>query len=109
MRALFFLNSFIGGGAEKVCLNLAKQFHKLSIESDFVTIYNRKPDYDIPDYIDVLSLGIENRPGEHWDIIRAVPKVNAFISGKEYILITAHVQPSQLLASLTKVRKKLCM
>lgn len=106
MKALFFLNSFVGGGAEKVCLNLAKQLYQFGMESDFVTIYNRKPDYDIPKYVHVFSLDIENRPGEHWDVIRAVPKVNEFISGKEYALITAHVQPSQLLASLTTAGRK---
>lgn len=106
LKALFFLNSFIGGGAERVCLNMAKQLFKLNIESDFITIYNREPDYDIPEYIHIFPLKIDNRKGEGWDIIRAVPKVNTFLSGKKYILITAHVQPSQLLASLTKVSKR---
>ena len=106
MRALFFLNSLVGGGAERVCLNLAKQLYKFNIKSDFVTIYDRKADYDIPEYIQVFSLNIKNRTGEWIDVIKAVPRVNAFIADKEYILITAHVQPSHLLASLTKVKKK---
>ena len=53
MRALFFLNSFTGGGAEKVCLNLAKQLSALDIESDFIIIYDAKADYNIPEYIHV--------------------------------------------------------
>lgn len=106
MKALFFLNSFAGGGAEKVCLNLAKQLYQLKIESDFIIIYNKKPDYDIPDYIHIFSLEIEDRRGECLEIIMKVPKVNAFISNQEYVLITAHLQPSYLLASLTKVRNR---
>ena len=106
MKALFFLNSFAGGGAERVCLNLAKQLYKCNIESEFITIYNKEPDYDIPNYVQVFSLEIEDRPGECVEIIMAIPKVNAFISNKEYVLITAHLQPSYLLASLTKVGKK---
>ncbi len=64
MKALFFLNSFAGGGAERVCLNLAKQLYKCNIESEFITIYNKEPDYDIPNYVHVFSLEIEDRPGE---------------------------------------------
>lgn len=106
MKALFFLNSFAGGGAERVCLNLAKQLYQLKIESDFIIIYNKKPDYDIPDYIHIFSLEIEDRRGECLEIVMKSPKVNAFIADKEYVLITAHLQPSYLLASLTKVRNK---
>ena len=106
MRALFFLNSLVGGGAERVCINLARQLHKLNIESDFITIYNRQPDYEVPDYIHVFSLDITNRTGEWIDVIKAVPKVNSFLSDKEYVLVTAHVQPSHLLASLTKIGNK---
>lgn len=106
MRALFFLNSLVGGGAERVCLNLARQLYQLNIESDFITIYNRISDYDIPDYIHVHSLGIENKTGEWFEVVKAVPRVNAFLSDKKYVLITAHVQPSQLLASLSEVGKQ---
>lgn len=106
MRALFFMNSFSGGGAEKVCLNLASQLHKFGIESDFVTIYNRNPDFDIPDYIHAFSLGIDDKPLACFRIVKAIPKVNRFISGRQYVLITAHVQPSHFLASISKVRKK---
>lgn len=106
MRALFFVNSFVGGGAERVCLNIAKQLYRFNIESDFVTIVDRKPDYDIPNYIHVFCLGIKDSPKGVQDIIMAVPKVNAFLADKEYVLITAHVQPSQRLASMTKVSGK---
>ncbi len=106
LRALFFLNSLVGGGAERVCLNLARQLYQLNIESDFITIYNRQPDYEIPDYIHVFSLAIANKTGEWIEVIKAVPKVNIFLSDKKYVLITAHVQPSHLLASLTKVGNK---
>lgn len=106
MKALFFLNSLTGGGAERVCINLARQLHKLNIESDFITIYDRAAQYEIPEYIHVYSLKIENQPGQCFRIMMAVPKVNRYISDQRYVLITAHVQPSLLLAALTKVRKK---
>ena len=100
------MNSFSGGGAERVCLNLARQLHEFGIESDFVTIYNKKPGYDIPGYIHFFSLGIEDKPLACFRIMKAIPKVNRFIFGKEYVLITAHVQPSHFLASISKVRKE---
>ena len=106
MKALFFLNSFAGGGAERVCLNLAEQLYRQGIESEFVTIFDSEPEYDLPNYIRVLPLEIEDKFLECLQIVKKIPKVNAFISGKEYVLITAHVQPSQFLAALTLVRKK---
>lgn len=106
VKALFFLNSFAGGGAERVCLNLAEQLYKQGIESEFITIFNKKPDYDIPDYIQIFCLKIEDKALECFEIIKKIPKVNAYISGKKYVLITAHVQPSQFLASLTTVGRK---
>lgn len=106
MRALFFLNSFTGGGAEKVCLNLAKQLSMLDIESDFIIIYNTKADYNIPEYIHVYSLGIEDKSLACWRMIKWVTKVNKFLDDKKYVLITAHLQPSQLFASLTKAGRK---
>ncbi len=106
MRALFFLNSFAGGGAEKVCLNLAKQLYKQNIKSDFIIIFDEKPNYDIPKYIKVFSLEIEDKPLECIKIAEAVPKVNAFISENKYVLITAHLQPSHFLASLTVVKNR---
>lgn len=104
MRALFFLNSFVGGGAEKVCLNLARQLYELDIESDFITISDREPDYDIPGYIHVFSLGVPFITRS--STIGFVLKANAFISGKEYVLITAHLGMAHHFASLTKAKDK---
>lgn len=106
MRALFFLNSFHGGGAEKVCLNLAKRLYDLNIYSDIITVFNKNPDYDIPGYICLISLGLKEPVLTRVSIAKCVPRVNEFISGKNYILITAHLNPAQYLASLTKVGKK---
>ncbi len=106
MRALFFLNSLHGGGTEKVCLNLAKRLYELNIESDFVTVFNKESDYSIPDYIDVFTVGLKEPLLTRLPMIRSIFKVNQFISGKEYVLITAHLNPAQNLASLTKVKEK---
>lgn len=109
MRGLFFLNAFVGGGAEKVCLNLARQLYIMGIESDFITIYNVKADYDIPDYIHEFSLGIDIHSSfikTFQSIIQGVDDVNEFISNKDYVLITAHLPSAELLASFTKVGRK---
>lgn len=111
IRALFFLNSFSGGGAERVCLNLAEQLYEIGIESDFVLVYDLTADYEIPKYLNVFSLKIDAKDTSLkalLGIMSSVWKVNQFISGKEYVLITAHLQPSYLLASLTTVGKR-CM
>lgn len=105
MRALFFLDAFAGGGAEKVCLNLAEELFNLGIESDFVTVFNTESSYDIPDYIHIFSLGLNNPFLTRFSLIKWVPRINQFILGKEYVLITAHLQTAQYLASLTRVRK----
>lgn len=109
IRALFFVNSFSGGGAERVCLNLAEQLKDIGIESDFVLVYDTAADYEIPEYFNVFSLKIDVRDTSLkalLDIMKAVPKVNRFIVDQEYVLITAHLQPSYLLASLTTVGKR---
>lgn len=109
MKALFFLNAFAGGGAEKACLNLAKQLYKMDIESDFVTIYDTRADYDIPGYIHEFSLGLNECASfikTFRSVMQGVHKVNQFISDQEYVLITAHLRPAEFLASLTKVGNK---
>ncbi len=106
IKALFFVNSFAGGGAEKVCLNLAKQLYEFHIKSDFITVYDHRPDYDVPDYIRVFSLGIQDKALASVQIMKWIPKVNKFLADKEYVLITSHLPTSHFLASLTNVRKK---
>lgn len=103
------MNSFIGGGAERVCLNLAEELHRLNIESDFVTVYSVNADYDIPPYIHIYCIGI--RKGSSLlsiflGLVKSIPKVNAFISNEQYVLVTAHLPVSHILASLTKQSKK---
>lgn len=100
------MNSLAGGGAERVCLNLAEQLYKLKIESDFIIIFNKKVDYSIPNYVHIFSLQLNDPYLTRFSLIRQIPKINAYISDKEYVLITAHLYPAYQLASLTKVGKK---
>lgn len=100
------MNSLAGGGAERVCLNLAGQLYRLNIESDFIILFNRMADYEVPEYIRIFSLHLKEPFLTRISILRKIPEVNAFLTGKEYILITAHLQPSQMLASLTKVGRE---
>lgn len=97
------MNSFDGGGAERVCLNLAEQLYEYEIESDFIIVYDKKADYDIPDYIHVFSLGLKEPFLTRFSIVVRIPAVNRFIFGKKYVLITAHLQPAQQVASYTRV------
>lgn len=48
-KALFFINSLNGGGAETVVLTLAEELHNQGIDSVFVTLYPSNKDID---YID---------------------------------------------------------
>ena len=108
MRALFFVNSFEGGGAERVCVNLAKQLDKMEIKSDFVTIYGGEPEYDLPDHIRVMSLEVSAKasmPVKIIAIFRGICKVNLFVRNETYLLITAHLPLSHIMASMTVVRK----
>lgn len=100
------MNSLAGGGAERVCLNLAEQLYRLNIESDFIILFNRMADYEVPEYIRIFSLHLKEPFLTRISILRKIPEVNAFLTGKEYILITAHLQPSQMLASMTKVGRE---
>lgn len=83
----------------------------MGIESDFVTVYNTDSDYEIPDYIHMFTLGIDDRlPYVKilFRVIRGVHNVNAFICNQSYILITAHLLMSHILASLT-LKSKVCL
>lgn len=109
IKALFFINSFVGGGAERVCLNLAKSLHEMNISSDFVTVYDIKADYDVPDYIRIFSLNVKGSASfvrTFLEVLKGISRVNRFILGDEYVLVTAHLQPSGFLASLSRIGKK---
>lgn len=54
-KALFFINSLSGGGAEKVALIIAEQLYKNNIQSVFVTLYKNKK-VKIPKYIQNWNL-----------------------------------------------------
>lgn len=103
------MNSFSGGGAQKVCLNIAKRLYELNVESEFIILYSSEPDYEIPEYISIFSLGIEESDSiirKIFHIIKWRFKVNRYILDKEYILITAHLPMSHILASLTKIKRR---
>lgn len=92
-----------------MCLNLAKELYQLNIESDFVTVYSADADYDIPPYIHIYCIGIHEGSSLlsiFLGLVKSIPKVNAFIADEQYVLITAHLPVSHILASLTKQSKK---
>lgn len=108
-RVLFFVNSLSGGGAERVCLNLSEELHSMGYECDYIILYNQDNDYQIPDYINVFSVGIPRKGNTVQKIaalIKSVGLVNGYLKAKSYDLITAHLPMSHVFASMTKLRKK---
>lgn len=108
-KILFIVNSLSGGGAEKVCLNMAEELYKLGFQCDFITLYEDEKKYEY-DFINInLCLNI-NRESSFFARILAILKkrsmINDFVSKSSYSLITAHLYMSHVLASLIKTSKK---
>ena len=108
-KALFFVNSFFGGGAERVCYDLIEE---VCLRQDAkVIVLDGTDDYgDLPANCQVLDLGISPAlPASRRmaAILRSRRRVDAFI-GKpdEYDLITAHLNASHVVARLSRVRNK---
>lgn len=108
-RALFFVNSLSGGGAERVCLNLSEQLNKQGFQCDYITLYKNGDDYELPEYVNVFSLGIPcnaNKLKKMALLFKGAPVVNRYLKNKTYSLVTAHLPMSHIFASMTKLKKK---
>lgn len=107
-KALFFVNSLVGGGAERVCLNLAEELFLEGYKSIFITLYQESCEYKIPEYITLYCLDVKKDTSglqRAYEIIKKIPKVNLWIKKEQYNLITAHLPMSHLLASLSCVAR----
>lgn len=105
---LFFVNSLAGGGAERVCLNLATEYIEQGYSVEFVTPYD-DDQYTLPPEINRLSLGLQINDSKIKKIIKllfTIKEVNHFMSDKEYELITSHLPLSNLLARLSSCNRK---
>lgn len=110
---LFLVNSLGGGGAERVCANLASEYSSMGFRIDFITLYDR-PSYALDFRFNHLCLHISehsNQITKLFQILQSIKKVNDWIKQREvlngpYALITSHLQMAQLLTRACAVSKR---
>lgn len=105
-KALFVLNSFSGGGAERICLHLASELAR-TMEVDMVTIYD-EGDFPLPEGVNHVSLGVVKDAGRFrklWQLVASRGRFNAFVRGREqtgrYAFVTSHLTASHVLAAVS--------
>ncbi len=109
-KVLFFVNSFTGGGAERVVSELIK-YMSMQYEVKVVLLYTEN-DYlqDLSNVCESFCLGIERNDSfvhRTSKVFRSLDKVNQFIGDvSQYCLISAHLEMSHILARMTKAGKK---
>lgn len=110
---LFIANSLGGGGAERVCANLAEEYSNMGFNIDFITLYDR-PSYNLEFQFEHLCLHISenaNQAKRAGQILRSVHHVNMWIKRREsqngpYALITSHLQMAQFLTRVCSVSSR---
>lgn len=109
-KILFFINSFTGGGAERVCLNLADELHREGHEQiEFIVLNRNDNSYVAPEYIDIYSLNIVSSMSKVKKLVYIflkLPRLNKHLKENDYELITAHLPFSHIIASLTCLKRK---
>lgn len=110
MKALFFVNSVKKGGAEKVCMTMAKELLEQNYKVDFIVVnHDEKPEID---GINIFSLDLKSQSkiGKVFNILSSIKKVNKFIRESEkqekYDLITSHLPVSNMITRFSCVNKK---
>lgn len=112
---LFFVNSLQAGGAERVCVNLAKEYFNMGYAVNIVTLFKRDctimQDVQFKEY----CLGVNDKLSKQKIIVqicRQKRKINQFIKQINQVnrieLIQAHLPLSHICASLSCVSKQ-CM
>lgn len=108
-KALFFVNSLSGGGAEKVVLNLAEEFHKNNVDSVIVTLFSSEK-LNLPKYIEEWNLNMKATTIKFSSYIRLLKLKNDLAHNKiwwqflqtynnyKFQCITAHLMTSKLVA-----------
>lgn len=110
-KCLFIVNSLGGGGAERVCLSLARELEG-EYSCDFVTLYDRE-DYQLPVEARLHCLGIDEKGSfvrRTFQAIRALSDLNRFLRERErsspYELITSHLPFAHLVTRFTLLSKR---
>ena len=92
MSLSIFLPDLRGGGAERVCTTLSKEFNTRGYDVEFVLIKRRgKYLEDVPDEVSVVSLDAPEIPGYH--ALGAVPSLTRYLRRRK---------PDTLLSMLTR-------
>lgn len=112
-RVLFIINSFVGGGAERVVYNLIEHFSN-EVDVDVVTLYcDQEDNYRLPKNVKIFNLGIDSRDNllkKAARLSQALFRLNKFITEREaeseYKLITSHLSMAHLLTSISHVSKR---
>lgn len=107
-KSLFFVNSFTGGGAERVCYDLIRESSKSQEVS--VVVLDGRDDYgELPESCSLLNLSID--PGLSNSvrirrILSSISTVNDFVGDLDsYDVISAHLNMAQLVARLSKASR----
>lgn len=110
-KCLFIVNSLGGGGAERVCLSLARELEG-EYSCDFVTLYDRE-DYRLEGKANLHCLGIDAKSSLARRIsqaIRALPDLNCFLREREeeqpYELITSHLPFAHIVTRLSSLSER---
>ena len=106
-NALFFINSFGRGGAERVCINLGNELVSNNYNVKFITLYD-KCEYLDCDNFETLNLGISDNSNtvvKLFKIIISIRKINKFIGENKYNLITSHLPLANFVTMVSKVGK----
>lgn len=102
--ALFFINSFTGGGAERVCFDLIAESSKN--QDVKVVVLDGRADYGaLPECCEILDLDIDpslSSVGRICAILLARDRINGFVGDiEQYDQISAHLNMSHLAASIS--------
>ena len=114
-KALFIINSLGNGGAERVCINLAKELVRRNYKVDFITLdlnQNNQESYEIDKEFNVYDLKIKsnNKIIKLVKTFFSINKFNKIVKDNEkkenYDLITSHIPTSNILTRFSCVKKR---
>ena len=110
MKILFFVNSLGGGGAERVCVNLANEYVARGVDVYFITLFKNKAYQDDKKNFNILCLNLQKEDSKICiikNILDNRKRINTFILENSiiepYVLITAHLPLSHICASISLV------
>ena len=111
-NVLFIVNSLGGGGAERVCVNLANKMADSACNVKIITVFDRndKTPYRLDKKIEIYNLGynLNNKFEKLKCLLFAYQKINRYIKGLDldWDLITSHLPMSNMITRRSSIGKK---